>query len=176
MSMHLRCALALAALATVLSAPLGAQGLVTTTYGPFSITTATGTQLSGPLYTVNVTTTGTLRVQYNASAGHCSDVRARIQVDGVERGVTAFLSPGQSSGFVDVGPVPSGAHTVALQGEGRVSGCNTGTLVGWAGTMDVTTSAAAAAASEPIPGPGLLATFLAFALGAYAFGPWRRRR
>jgi hypothetical protein len=172
--MPLRYRLAYATLATVLSAPLGAQGLVTTTYGPFSITAATCTQVSGPLYTVNVTTTGTLRVQYNASAGHCSDVRARIQVDGIERGVTALLTAGQSSRFIDVGPESSCAHTVALQGEGRVSGCNTGTLAGWGGTMDVTTSTAAA--SEPIPGPGLLATFLAFALGAYAFGPWRRRR
>jgi hypothetical protein len=169
---HLVTALALAVLVT----PASAQQLVTTIYGPFSVTTNSGTQLSNQIYSVNVSTTGPLLVQYNASAGHCSDVRARILVDGVERGVTAFLSPGQSSGFVDVGPVSPGAHGVALQGEGRVSGCNAGQLVGWAGTMDVTTAAAAAAAPSEIPGPGLLATLIAFAAGALVLGPWRRRR
>ena len=171
----LRSAAAVAAFAA-LASPALAQQQVTTTYGPFSITTATGTQLSGPLYSVTVTTQGVLQVRYNASAGHCSDVRARIQVDGVERGVTDFLSPGQSSAFVDVGPVAAGQHVVALQGEGRVSGCNAGALVGWGGTMDVMTSAAASQPATSVPGPGLAATFLAFSLGAYFLGPWRRRR
>lgn len=176
MSVRTRFAVFVFAVAAPFAAPASAQ-LVTTTYGPFSISTSTGTQLSGPLYTINnVTTTGTLQVRYNASAGHCSDVRTHIFVDGVERGVTAFLSPGQSSAFVDVGPVAPGAHVVAVQGEGRVSGCNTGALVGWGGTVDVATTIAAAPTAAAIPAPGLLATLFAFAAGALAFGPWRRRR
>lgn len=176
MSVHSRFANFVFAAAALFAAPVSAQ-LVTTTYGPFSISTSTGTQLSGPLYTINnVTTTGTLQVRYNASATHCSDVRTHIFVDGVERGVTAFLAPGQSSAFVDVGPVASGVHVVALQGEGRVGGCNVGALVGWGGTADITTAAPAASAPAEIPAPGLLATLLAFTAGAWVFGPWRRRR
>jgi hypothetical protein len=72
--------------------------------------------------------------------------------------------------------VSSGDHVVALQGEGRVSGCNTGALVGWGGTVDVTTSVAVAQAPQPVPGPGLLVTLLGFAAGAFAFGPFRRGR
>ena len=176
MSMRSRLAICVLAAAAAFAVPATAQ-VVTTTYGPFSITTNTGTQLSGPLYTVNnVATTGTLQVRYNAAASHCSDVRTRIFVDGIERGITTFLAPGQSSAFVDVGPVSAGTHVVALQGEGRVSGCNAGVLVGWGGTVDITTSAPAALAPAEIPAPGLLATLLAFAVGAVAFGPWRRRR
>src|SRR5207248_3197568 len=92
-----------------------------------------------------VTTTGTLQVQYNASTGHCSNVRAHILVDGVEKAVTAFLTPGQASGFLNVGPVSAGTHTVALQGEGTVSGCNVGALANWGGTMNVMTDALVAA-------------------------------
>ena len=161
----------------VAAAPASAQQPVTTTYGPFVVNTSTGTQLSGPVFAVSVATTGTLQVRYNASPGHCSDVRAHIQVDGVERGLTGFLSAGQSSAFVDVGPVSPGTHVVALQGEGRISGCNIGQLVAWGGTMDVlSTAAGPAAAPEPVPGPGLAATLLAFLAGALAFGPWRRER
>jgi len=160
-----------------LAAPASAQQLVTTTYGPFSITNNSGTQLSGPVYTIsNVSTTATLQVRYNAAATHCSDVRAHILVDGVERGLTAFLGPGQSSAMVDVGPVAAGAHVVAVQGEGRVGGCNTGVLVGWGGTVDVVTSVPAAQTAADIPAPGILATLAAFAVGVLLFGPWRRRR
>jgi hypothetical protein len=97
-------------------------------------------------------------------------------VDGVERALSGFLTAGQSSGFFDVGPVTSGAHTIVLQAEGRVGGCNTGQLQGWGGTSMVTVSVAQPAAASEIPAPGLLATLLAFVLGAFAFGPWRRRR
>lgn len=174
--MSVRAILAVAALAAATFAAPAAAQLVTTTYGPFSVSSSSGTQLSSAVYTINATTTGTLLVRYNAAATHCSDVRAHILVDGTERGLTAFLAPGQSSAFVDVGPVAPGAHVVALQGEGRVGGCNSGVLVGWGGTADVTTSNAAAQAPQAVPGPGLLATLIAFAAGAFLLGPWRRRR
>jgi len=154
----------------LVSSALHAQ-TVTTVYGPFSVTSTSGTQLSNVLYTINVSTAGTLLVQYTASAGHCSNVRAHILVDGVERGVTAFLTPGQASGFLNVGPVSAGAHVVALQGEGTVGGCNAGVLVGWGGTASVTVDGVAAA----IPAPGWLLATLALLAGIGLFGPWRRR-
>ena len=152
-----------------------AQQQVTTTYGPFVLTSTSGTQLSNVVYTINVVTTGVLLVEYTAAATHCSDVRMHFLIDGVERALSGFLTPGASSGSFDVGPVTPGAHTVALQAEGRVGGCNTGQLSGWGGTSTITVSAAAASTTD-VPAPGLLLTLVAFALGALAFGPWRRRR
>ena len=143
----------------------------TTLYGPFSLTSTSGTQLSNVIYTINVSTTGPLSVEYTASAGHCSDVRMHFLVDGVERALSGFLTPGQSTGFVNVGPVTPGAHVVGLQAEGRVGGCNTGALVGWGGTAQVTVAALAAASA--VPAPGWIATALLFLGGIALFGPWR---
>ena len=151
------------------------QQQVTTTYGPFSVSSTSGTQLSNNVYTINLQTLGALELEYTAAPTHCSDVRMHFLVDGVERAVSAFLTPGASSGFFNVGPVSAGAHTVALQAEGRVGGCNTGALAGWGGTARTTVSALAAAPAATVPAPGLIAVFAAFALGVLAFGPWRRR-
>jgi hypothetical protein len=144
----------------------------TTVYGPFSINSTSGMQLSNVLYPINTSTAGLLLVQYNASAGHCSDVRVHILVDGTERALSAFLAPGQSSGFLNVGPVAPGAHVVALQAEGRVGGCNAGFLLNWGGTAQVTVDGVAAAA---VPAPGVLPIALVV-LGATAVLAWRRRR
>ena len=158
----------------VLALPATAQQQVTTTYGPFVITNTSGGQLSNVVQTINVQTLGVLQLEYTAAATHCSDVRMHFLVDGVEVALSAFLVAGQSSGFFNVGPVSPGAHTVALQAEGRVSGCNVGVLSQWGGTARVTTTQALAA--QAIPAPGLLAALAAFVTGVLAFGPWRRRR
>lgn len=155
-----------------IAALAAAQPQSTTTHGPFSVTSTGGGQLSNVIHPLNVQTGGVLRVEYTAAATHCSDVRMHFLVDGVERAVSAFLVPGASSGFFDVGPVAAGAHTVGLQAEGRVGGCNIGALSGWGGTAQTVTSQLAEAA---VPAPGLLLTFLVFAAGAVLAGPWRRR-
>lgn len=143
---------------------------VTTTYGPFSVNCTAGVQLCNNTFSQTVTTTGLLQVQYNASAGHCSNVRAHILVDGAERAVTAFLTPGQSSGFFDVGPVGAGSHTVALQGEGTVGGCNAGLLANWGGTMDVTTDPGSGfiATNVPTLSPGMVVLLALLVAGAAA--------
>ena len=167
--------LMLTVLVTLTTTPsASAQQQVTTTYGPFVLTSTSGTQLSNVVYTVNVNTLGVLQVEYTTLATHCSDVQMHFLVDGVERALSAFIPASTSTGFFNVGPVTPGAHTVTLQAEGRVGGCNTGQLTGWGGTTSITVSAAAPAATADIPGPGLIATFIAFAIGVYAFGPWRR--
>ena len=129
------------------SLPAQAQ-LVTTTYGPFTVNCTPSGQLCDSAFSQSVSTISNLRVQYVASAGHCSNVAVHILVDNVERAVTAFLTPGQASGFFDVGPVATGSHVVTLQGEGTVSGCNSGNLINWGGTLDVTTDAVASAAAQ----------------------------
>jgi hypothetical protein len=149
-----------------------AQAQTAIGFGPFSINCTGVGQVCTPPFSTSVATTGLLQLSYTASPGHCSDVRVRFFVDGVERGVTAFLTAGQSSGAFDVGPVTPGTHTISLQGEGRVSGCNAGTLANWGGTAQAIVGQDIAAAAA-VPAPGILATALFFLLGAFAFRRWR---
>ena len=159
------------------SAPAYGQ-LVTTTFGPFTVNCTPSGQLCDNTFSQSVSTISTLRVQYVASSGHCSNVAVHILVDGVERAFTAFLTPGQSSGFFDVGPVSAGSHVVALRGEGTVSGCNTGNLLNWGGTIDVVHEAAVIAAPvTPVPAvsPPLLALLSAMLVLAAGLTIRRRR-
>ncbi|MBL8309257.1 MAG: hypothetical protein JNL19_02435 [Burkholderiales bacterium] len=144
---------------------VAAQQINTTTYSGISITTgnATGIQLSATSYPIAVTTTGTLDVEFTTSAGHCSSMYVRFELDG-NSASPAYTSPAplaanQSTGFISLGPVTPGSHTVAIRTEGVVGGCNNGTLVGWGGTARVRTSQAAAA-------PAVIPTLDARGLGA----------
>ena len=119
-----------------------------------------------------MTTTGLLQVSYTASPGHCSDVRVHFLVDGAELAVTPFLAPGVTSATFTLSPVSAGTHTLGLQGEGQVGGCNTGSVANWGGSAQVTVDQLAAA----VPAPGLLATGLAIALGALVWRGARPRR
>ena len=91
----------------------------------------------------------------------------------MERALSALLTPGQSTGLVDVGPVTAGTHTIAFQAEGRVGG-NTGALGNWGGTAQAIVGENVAAAV--VPAPGILATALFFLFDAYAFRRWSFRR
>lgn len=152
---------------TLLSVGATAQ-TVTTPFGPFSITNTSGGQLSSPYFELSVSTASQLDVEYVAASTHCSNVIMHFLVDGVERAVSGSLSPGQSTGFVTLGPVAPGTYVVGLQAEGVVGGCNTGALQGWGGSGN-TRTIALAATSEPaqVPGPGLLITALVFLGGAW---------
>jgi hypothetical protein len=87
-----------------------------------------------------------------------------------------FLAPGASTGTVDLGQI-SGQHTLGLQGEGEVGGCNSGTLGNWGGSATVTVGVSVPGGSPAaVPGPGMVATTLAFLLGAFAFFLRRRAR
>ncbi len=133
-----------------------AQQILTTTYPGISITTGnpTGTQLSAVAYPITVNTTGTLDVEFTTSPGHCSSMFIRFELDG-NTATPVYTSPAvlaanQSTGFITLGPVSAGTHTVALRAEGTVNGCNAGTLVGWAGTARVRTSQAIAAEAPSV--------------------------
>jgi hypothetical protein len=143
-----------------------------TTSIPISVNCTSSGQLCSPTFTTPVATGGSLGVSYTAAATHCSDVAAHLFVDGVERAVTPFLTPGQTSTTYTFGPVSAGTHTLGVQGEGTVGGCNTGSLSGWGGSVQVTVSAVSAA--TPVPAPGLFAMALAMLAAAYAY--FRSRR
>jgi hypothetical protein len=138
---------------------------------PISITCTSSGLLCTPIFTTPVSTGGLLQVSYTASAAHCSNIAVHFLVDGVELAVTPFLTPGQTSATFTLSPVSAGTHTLGVQGEGQVGGCNTGTTASWGGSVQITVNAATSAA--PIPAPGIAATALALLLAAYAF--FRRR-
>jgi hypothetical protein len=65
----------------------------------------------------------------------CSNLRVHFIIDGTEVAVTGFVGPGTSTDFVSLGFITPGQHTVGVQAEGEVSGCNVGNLVSWAGQV-----------------------------------------
>jgi hypothetical protein len=111
-----------------------------TNYGSFNVrSTGTG-QLSSDSYRVNVTTGGVLQVKYLAPRMHCSKVKIHFFVDHGEKALSGAIAPGESAGYFDLGPVPTGRHEVSLQAEGVPGGCNTGRLISWQGSITVWTS------------------------------------
>ena len=131
------------------------------------------TELCSPPANIPVNTAGVLQVSYAAPASHCGDVLIHFLVDGVERAATTFLGPGQASGTFNLGPVSPGSHTLGIQGEGRVGGCNTGIELGFGGTVQITLSALLAQAT-PVPAPGIVLTGIAMLIAAFAY--FRHRR
>ncbi len=89
-------------------------------------------------YATTVHTAGVLAINFDTfsfeGAGNCSDIAVQFHVDGVPRYTSPFLSPGQQTGYVDVGPVAAGDHQVLIYATGRPGGCNTGHLSSWSGT------------------------------------------
>ena len=146
------------------SAGAGAQ----TSSVPIAITCTSAGQLCSPTFTTPVTTSGLLQVSVTMSASGCSNVAAHLLVDSVEVAVTPFLTPGQTSATFTLGPFTPGTHTLGVQGEGQLGGCNTGTLGSWGGSVQITV-AAPAAITVPVPAPGLIATALVFLAGAFAY-------
>jgi len=141
---------------------------------PVSVICVTPTsELCSPPANIPVTTSGVLQVSYAAPITHCGDVLIHFLVDGVERAATAFLGPGQASGTFDLGPVSAGSHTLGVQGEGRVGGCNTGIELGFGGTVQITLSPLVATA-QPIPAPGIAITAVALLIAAFGVFWYRR--
>jgi hypothetical protein len=95
-------------------------------------------QECGVLFEVTRDTCGDFRAEYTTAASHCSNVGMRFYVDGVLRAETPPVGPGVSTGVIDFGPLPSGPHTLGMEGVGEQGGCNTGFLGTWAGTLALT--------------------------------------
>lgn len=99
-------------------------------------------QVCSPSYTTSTgfTTGQLLQLDFTASPRHCSDISVSFAVDGVVQYTSPFLAPGGATGVIDLGPVSSGMHTVAVQATGRTGGCNRGALSAWTGTLDIVAS------------------------------------
>jgi hypothetical protein len=110
------------------------------TYGPIAVQSDGDGELSTGIYTINVTTAGTLMVNYVAPRAHCSSLRMHFLLDGRQKSVSGEIAPGQRTDFVDFGPVSPGSHVIGLQAEGIPGGCNTGRIQAWEGSAEVWTS------------------------------------
>jgi hypothetical protein len=106
---------------------------------PMSVTCTSTGQTCTPVFSTPVTVTqaGPLAITVTAAPTHCSNVGYIVAVDANVVTTTPFLSPGQSSGPIVSAPLSTGPHTVTVQGIGSLSGCNTGTLGSWSGTLVV---------------------------------------
>ncbi len=78
-------------------------------------------------------TTGALKMEFEFNRGSCSKAKLHIFIDGKLVKQTEFFD--DTTGVLDLGPVPSGRHTLTLSPEGLEDGCNVGTLGSWGGTL-----------------------------------------
>jgi len=117
---------------------------------PIAISCTSTGQLCEPPFTANIITESPqLQIQYFIIS-HCSSVRIHMFLDGNPVHTTGFLgwfgAPPPfdtlplNSEIIDLGIVTPGMHTIDLQAEGQISGCNEGELVSWEGTLQVVTS------------------------------------
>lgn len=124
--------------------------VVTTTQDVFVNCTST-VQLCDPPFSTAVVTGGLLQIEYLVPQAHCSSIRLHVFVDGNFVQTTGFLgwygalppfdALPLTTGLLDLGHVSTGEHTIRLQAEGQLAGCNIGYLGNWAGTLIVHTSA-----------------------------------
>ncbi len=121
----------------------------------FRISCTSPGQLCEPRHTMpfQVTTASPMQMHYvvglsndQAQGQHCSSVRVHVYVDNQLVGTSGFLgwegepNFGPLSTTMNLGTIQPGSHTVSLQAEGRVSGCNAGELNSWGGTLAVRAS------------------------------------
>jgi len=106
-------------------------------------------ELCGAIYSLEIQTQSTLKVEITPSSLNCGSSRYYVYVDGVQERVTPFLgwpnatgadaSLPTTSGLLDLSPVSPGKHQLGLQGEGRPGGCNIGRLYAFEVNVTVVT-------------------------------------
>lgn len=102
--------------------------------------TSTG-QLCSPAYSRVVQTEGMLGLQFQNTDQACSELKVHVRLgNGQDAYVSEPLAAGKSFAYAFAPNVPAGTYTVVLQGEGMVSGCNTGQLYSWGGKLTITTT------------------------------------
>jgi hypothetical protein len=149
--MSTRSSVVVAAVVSLFGLSEAVHGQTVETVIPDFIVSCTSTgQLCDPPFFVSVETGSVLQVQYFVRPTHCASVRVGLLVDGTLKATSDFLGwPGApapfsdlalDTGLVDLGPVSPGAHVVAVQAEGQVSGCNVGQLPDWGGSLRLLTS------------------------------------
>ncbi|WP_231639621.1 hypothetical protein [Mycobacterium sp. Marseille-P9652] len=77
-------------------------------------------------------------ITFTADPSACAPGMVHIFVDGVEQGHSE-AGPGMPAHFFRVAHGPGNDHTVDVQLDGVLGGCNKGSMSGWSGTLKVQT-------------------------------------
>jgi hypothetical protein len=107
----------------------------------FTVTCTNSGQLCSPLFYTSITVEAPslLEVQYITASTHCASIRVHFWLNGNKVFTSDFLgwrgvdSLPRATAFINLGVVPAGQHSLGLQGEGQVSGCNSGDVGSWGG-------------------------------------------
>jgi len=87
---------------------------------------------------VEFETAGELQMRFQVASRACSQIRLGVLVDNKLVKETMFFD--EDTGMLNLGPVSPGKHTLTLRPEGRINGCNSGTLESWGGTLTLQVS------------------------------------
>lgn len=110
--------------------------------GPFGITCTSTGQICDPPETLTIGDPArALKVKkfvYDASAAHCSSGRILIELDGRQVGKMRFVSRNERATLRKRIRLAPGAHMLAFRFQGKLGGCNVGSVSGWGGEITVT--------------------------------------
>ncbi|MGF6736118.1 hypothetical protein OKW50_008291 [Paraburkholderia youngii] len=81
---------------------------------------------------------GDVKMDFHVSGKACSQIKFNLFIDGHQVGSTDFFD--KELGLFDLGSVTYGKHSLRVSPEGRVGGCNTGSLQSWGGTLTLYTT------------------------------------
>src|SRR5215467_11303955 len=95
-----------------------------------------GGQLCNQIASFQINSPGAiLKAKFIPGPLTCSVFRIHLIIDGTEVGVSDFVGPKQKTGTFSLGFISPGVHTIGVQAEGEVGGCNVGNLLSWSGTV-----------------------------------------
>jgi hypothetical protein len=138
----MRIVIALMGLASLLVAEGAARAekFVVST-GPFIVQcTSTGQVCDPPQTLVIGDPTRRMKVKkflYTAASAHCSAGRLLIELDGALVGRMKFVAGSEHATLRKRLRLEPGEHTLAFRFEGRVGGCNSGSVASWGGEIAV---------------------------------------
>jgi hypothetical protein len=110
------------------------------TTGKFIITCTSTGQICNPPEKLKVhVNKGKVRIKrlrYRAATTHCSSGRILVSLDGERIGATDYVNAGEQATVDDLKvTLDEGQHRFAFRVQGKVGGCNVGSVVSWGGKI-----------------------------------------
>ena len=133
----------LAFAAAAVAAPVGKPDRVSYRTGSFVVNCTSTGQICEPARELQVRVRkGEVRIErlrYKAVATHCSPGRILISLDGKSVGRTDFVNAGERATVDKLRlRLDPGRHTFAFRIEGKIGGCNVGSVGSWGGKIRLT--------------------------------------
>jgi len=129
----------LASLLTVEGVARAEKFVVST--GPFIVQCTSTGQVCDPPQTLVIgdptRRTKVKKFLYTAASAHCSAGRLLIELDGTLVGRMKFVAGSEHATLRKRLRLEPGEHTLAFRFEGRLGGCNAGSVVSWGGEIAV---------------------------------------